>query len=90
MAPWKHTINIKQFLGDEGNSAAVIKAADGILSQLGDNLPAQWDLVHVKDHIQYAKDLAEANDPDALEEFNGALDCLYDYGDEHRIWMGAL
>ena len=88
--PWKHKIDIKQYLGEGTTDEDVVKAAKGIVRELK-RLPSKLD--GLSEAIDEFEDIAEStHDPEdneyLVEEFNYQLDKLYDWADYERIWMG--
>ena len=95
MNKWKHSIDIKQHLGEATDSAAVRKAAAGVIQELH-KLPGKWfDSNHydfdynLAEFIEEFTDLAEDEDADC-DEFNYVLSDLYDWADSEpvRVFMG--
>ena len=84
---WKHRINIKQFLSDDTSPAGVVRACDGVLSQLHHDLPYQPSLDRIRERLENCKAAAGVSDPSVVDRFNRILDDIYDYGDRERVWM---
>ena len=72
---WRKTVDIKQFLSGDNSDAGAQAAAKQIATQIRARLP-EFEDVEEFDCVVTAGDL------------NCCLDLLYDYADEHRVWLG--
>ena len=78
MRRWQRTVKIRDLLTDEETPEAIKKAADGIIERLP-NAPTS--------RLKKARDMAEADPETALLVFNDGLNRVYDWADEHRVWL---
>jgi hypothetical protein len=78
MPVWRRTLNIKQFLDP---SKPLARVRDPMVSML--RLDGAYDAN--QEFAEIVDWLAEAAD---VEDFDTALADLYDWADQHRIWMG--
>lgn len=82
MPVWIHKVNIKRFLSDDTDVEAIKRAYEGITKELKTvpmRLPPAWH--------RYAKLAIETKD---VNVFNLGMAALYDWADEHRVWMGVI
>lgn len=87
MRDWKHTIDIKKHFVDKNVTAQV--AAQGVHKELGKltRLKAFKDDDELLGIAQEFERLGE--DPDAeTQEFDEALERLYDWADANDVWLG--
>lgn len=78
---WLYKINIKQYLGEKTNPAAVVKAKREIIRELKTIMPFNtWpegqELVRKLDGVF------------TCDSFNRVLSLIYDFADRERIWLG--
>jgi hypothetical protein len=80
---WKHTVEIRQFITADDSPAASKAAATAIASKLKSALSYTdvdtWELQNIIDNL---------NDSENCGDVNAALDDLYDWGDQNRVWFG--
>lgn len=77
---WAHKVNIKQFLTE-----------DAVTEEIGQNVVAELkkaDPFQGEDAADILYDLLDAAKEGDTELFNYMLDAVYDYADEHRVWLG--
>lgn len=76
---WKHTIDIKQYIGDDERTLA--ERVTGIKEEF-EKLPLDvpWDISDALD---------EAQTTDDVETFDDALEMIYDWADENSVWLGV-
>lgn len=97
MPNWKHKLTIKHFFMDfEGAPTAaettemaqnVIATIKLLVSRLGDEDPLKYDLEGIIEEFETID--SSDSDEDAEDQFNFALDRLYDEGNyNHRVWVG--
>ncbi len=84
MGRWNHTVKIKHLFSDEKDHASVqecMSAVADVLEQdtafIGFRLFSKFRAIPQGDEFFGPQDYA-----------NKLLDALYDYADEHRIWIG--
>jgi hypothetical protein len=91
MRAWKHIINIAQYITEDNSKEAVLKAANGVMSELA-RLPQDEETEHFKwEFEEIAEQARHASDDEAdylVDEFNYKLNNLYDWADNRRIWLG--
>ena len=76
MKIWKHKIDIKQFLDEDGN---LEKTKKGLIPYLKSEKISKIISEELTDKLEFSED---------IEEFDDALSELYDYADENNIWLG--
>lgn len=98
-APWRYTICVKQHLVDDrevgGEELKEIarKVAAEIRKATDYRTPEQ--MLQVKDGDLYRQYdmlgsvVEELENGSDLDDFNSALDLLYEWGDEYRVWIGG-
>ena len=80
---WRYSINVKQYLRQEDPVSLVAANVQRELQRLPGTLRAQsWAF---DDIITGFEEAGEEND---VELFDNALADLYDWADEHRVWLG--
>ena len=87
MTEWKHKINIKPYLSDKDDHAAIVAACGGILGQLA-NLREEFKNDEDLDGIEYDFNVILNDDEAEIAEFNDVLEWLYDWADANRVWLG--
>lgn len=82
MSKWKQTINIKQHLSGDVSAEGIKKAATAITSEVA-------AVTSTAPMIRFvaAYDMADADPETALLVFNDAMDRLYDWADDNRVWL---
>ena len=80
MSKWNYKISIKQYLTEDETVEAMEAALKGITRML--------TLVPIKPPEQFFKRAKLAIREDDIGVFNLAMDVLYDWGDENRVWLG--
>lgn len=88
MKRWRKTVNIKQFLSEDGSPENAAKVA----GQIAGLLRAECAL-EIKEDENLAEtvewiECIDATDEDACEILNYHLNDLYDWADANRVWMG--
>lgn len=87
MAKWKYKLNIKQYLSDREDREAVELAARCCITELKKiHKPFCEDLDY--EDIVYEFEEIAANTNTTCEDFNYALERLYDWADDRRVWLG--
>jgi hypothetical protein len=81
---WKCRINIKQYLGEGEDIAAIKQANAGIKREL-EKLPMRLRAVVPR---KFYRRLDQAVKMEDVEIFNLGLEMLYDWADEAGVWMG--
>lgn len=77
---WKRTIEIRDVLTDDTSAESIIHASTTIIERLkGTTAPVA--------RLEKAKETASTDPETALLVFNDALDRVYDWADEHRVWL---
>ncbi len=96
---WNYTLNIKQHIGSGRSNEDIVKAAEGVVSELK-KLPVSLFLLSnfaVEDEIdallyefeEIIRCVHEESDNEyLLEAFNDNLYSLYDWADDNRVWLG--
>lgn len=85
---WLHKIEIKQYLNDDDSDENAVKTAEKVLEVLESNslfvgvMISEAGRAALETIQVYFANVRTCND------FNEALDSLYDFGDTHRIWIG--
>lgn len=77
---WRQTLHLRQFLDDDTSGEGVKRAATGIIGVLGD---------HHSQSIKFKKalDFVETDAEVALLVFNDAMNQLYDWADNEKVWI---
>jgi hypothetical protein len=78
---WLHTVEIKHLLAEDAEYESVKKT----MNEIADILSKEKSFKDFASTIEKFRDIPE--DDDFLEYANDLLDELYDYADEHRIWI---
>ena len=78
---WLHTVGIKHLLAEDEEYESV----KNTMNKIADILSKEKSFQDFASTIQKFRDIPE--DEDFLECANDLLDELYDYADEHRIWI---
>ena len=102
MNKWNYSLDIKQYIGEDTTNEDIVKAANGIVTELK-KLPAKWfDASNDKfddelDTLLYEFEeivncahvgYTEGDNEHLLWSFNEHLDMLYDWVDDKRVWLG--
>ena len=82
MANWKKTILIKHLLGEGTEGEDIKKLVEGILEALKNEPTAP------KEGFNKAIEAISTDQDYALFLVNQAMDSLYDWADNNRIWIG--
>lgn len=77
---WKYKVNIKKYLSDGEDVAAIQRAYDGIVKEL-EILPFPYPQAFDR----FSKIALEQED---VEIFNLGMNHLYDWADSRGIWLG--
>ena len=81
---WLITINIKQFLTDDNGNDAAIKATNEIADLIDDTIPYSWQIA-----FEYIEEIVDdLRDCNEMGWANNILEALYDWADEHHVWLG--
>ena len=87
MTEWIHKINIKPYISDRTDRAAIVAACKGVLREL-DRIAVAFKeggaLGDIMREFQAVLDDEEAG----IDEFNDVLEWLYDWADANRVWLG--
>lgn len=88
MRRWRKTVNIKQFLSDDGSPENAAKVASQIATLLKAECPLEVQEDDELSEIVEWMECISADDDDACDILNGHLDDLYNWADTNRVWMG--
>lgn len=82
---WLYKINIKQFLSDNDSDEEVKRIAPLVAKELRKAAPFREDYPHSDLGATRVSDLEHSED---AEGFNEALENIYNYADDHAVWLG--
>ena len=86
---WLHKIDIKQFMYDEnGDSNPLSQCGPLIIQEIKTLIPVLTpkEVVFLEDNVFYP--MNEAIEENDIEYFDDALNDLYDWADEKKVWLG--